>query len=171
MTTLENIKQKIEEINKKKEELISELRSDFGPMLKPLFDKSDGKITSIGWTQYTPDFNDGDECVFCVNLGLKYEIRVNGYTLDEQEELFGSSLYALSKYGTYLYDSWIAKYPEDKINEETKENDLFLYVIIQEFEKILLSIDDEFYKELFGDHVIVTVYADGRIETEEYYHD
>lgn len=171
MTTLENIKQKIEEINKKKEELISELRNDFAPMLKPLFDKSVGKITSIGWTQYTPYFNDGDECVFSVNLNLYYGIRVNGNVLDEQEDLFGSSLYALSKYGTDQYDSWIAKYPEDKINEETKENDLFLYGLINEFEKLLSSIDDEFYKSLFGDHVEVTVYADGRIETEEYDHD
>lgn len=54
MTTLESIKEKIESIKKQKEELVNQLKNDFAPMLKPLFDKTNGKITSIGWNQYTP---------------------------------------------------------------------------------------------------------------------
>lgn len=171
MSTLDSIKAKIAEINKQKEELTSQLRKEFAPMLTPLFEKSKGKIQSIGWTQYTPYFNDGDECVFRVNLDLDCGIRVNGDVLYEQEEMFGSSLYALSKYGTDQYESWIAKYPEDKINEDTKGQDLLLYGLLLEFQEILSSIDDEFYKDLFGDHVLVTVHADGTVETEEYEHD
>lgn len=56
MSTLETIKQKIADINAKKQELVNDLRKDFAPMLQPLFEKSNGKIKSFGWTQYTPYF-------------------------------------------------------------------------------------------------------------------
>jgi len=171
MEILEKIKSSIAEINKKKEQLTASLRSDFAPMLKPLFEKSKGKITSIGWTQHTPYFNDGDECVFSTHMDLDYGLYLNGEMIEEQEGLFGSSAYALSKFGTPQYDSWIERYPEDKINEETKESDLFLYSVLKEFQDVLTSIDDSFYKDLFGDHVKVTVNEDGTVETESYEHD
>jgi len=171
MSVLEGIKEKIEAIKKQKEELTSQLKKDFAPMLQPLFEKSNGKITSIGWTQYTPYFMDGDECVFSTNFDIDYGLRINGETLEESENVFGSSLYALKKYGTDDYESWISKYPEDKIKEETRESDLALYSLITEFQELLISIEDEFYRDLFGDHVEVTVKADGTVETEEYDHD
>jgi hypothetical protein len=178
MSTLEEIKTKIEAIKKQKEELTAKLRNDFAPMLQPLFEKSEGKIKSIGWIQYTPYFNDGEECTFSTNFDLDYGLRVNGKRLDdeyddedEKESVFGCSLYALRKYGTDDYVEWIKKYPEDTIKEESKESDLALYACLKEFEEILESIDDEFYKDLFGDHVEVTVHSNGVIETEEYDHD
>lgn len=175
MTTLEEIKIKIEAIQKQKEELTAQLRKDFAPMLIPLFEKTNGKIKSIGWIQYTPYFNDGDECIFSANFDLDYGLRINGETIEEQEDegkpLFSSSLYALRKYGTADYDNWITKYPEDKINEETKETDLELFNVIKEFHDLLDSIDSEFYKDLFGDHVEVTINADGTVETNGYNHD
>lgn len=171
MSTLEGIKTKIEAIKKQKEELTAQLRNDFAPMLQPLFEKSEGKIESIGWIQYTPYFNDGEECTFSTNFDLDYGLRVNGQYLDDQEDVFGCSLYALRKYGTDEYASWIEKYPEDTIKEESKESDLALYACLLEFEEVLESIDDEFYKDLFGDHVEVTVHSNGVIETTEYDHD
>lgn len=172
MTTLEEIKSKIEAIQKQKEELTAQLRKDFAPMLMPLFEKTNGKIKSIGWTQYTPYFNDGDECIFSANFDLDWGFRINGEPLDEHEEpIFSSSLYALKKYGTEDYQNWILKYPEDKINEETKESDLELYSVVKEFHDLLNSIDNDFYKDLFGDHVEVTINADGTVETNEYSHD
>jgi len=50
MEILESIKSKLAEIAKKKEELTAELRKDFAPMLKPLFEKSNGVIKTISWT-------------------------------------------------------------------------------------------------------------------------
>lgn len=171
MSALEGIKTKIEAIKKQKEELTAQLRNDFAPMLQPLFEKSEGKIESIGWIQYTPYFNDGEECEFSTNFDLGYGLRVNGQCLDDQKDVFGCPLYALRKYGTDEYASWITKYPEDTIKEESKESDLALYACLKEFEEILELIDDEFYKDLFGDHVEVTVHSNGVIETEEYDHD
>ena len=43
--------------------------------------------------------------------------------------------------------------------------------VFKQFENILQSVPDEFYMELFGDHVEVIVNRDGTISTEEYEHD
>lgn len=173
---LEQIKSRIAEINKQKEELTAQLRKDFAPMLKPLFEKSEGKIKSISWNQYTPYFNDGDECTFSVHADLDYSLKLNGSSFEDYEEenrLFGSPKYAMKKYleGEQVYQEWITRYPEDALNPDTKEEDLKLYKIAQEFESILNSIDDEFFKDLFGDHVEVIVNESGAIEVEEYEHD
>lgn len=124
-------------------------------MLKPLFEKSQGKIKSFGWTQYTPYFNDGDECTFSVNLD--YSLEVNGEDTDEINGLDWRIKYYL-KNGEYS-------------EEKTDEWDIELFKLVEEFKEILSSIDDEFYKDLFGDHVQVTVYENGNIEVEEYEHD
>ena len=172
MQMLQQIKTRIAEINKQKEELVSQLRKDFAPSLAPLFKKSNGKITSLGWVQYTPYFNDGDECEFSVNTDLDYGIRVNGEYLDNSE-FFQNSTYGLSKYlkKDVSYEDCILRYPEDVLSTETMEKELELYEILMEFQDILESIDDEFLKDLFGDHVEVTIFADGSVTTEEYDHD
>lgn len=169
---LEQIKTKIAEINKQKQELVSQLRKDFVPALKPLFEKTNGKITSLGWVQYTPYFNDGDECTFGINVDLDYGIRVNGEILDDSE-FFTNSIYGLRKYLKQdgSYESWIRQYPEDAINPETMDEELHLFKILKEFQDILESIDEEFLQDLFGDHVEVTIFADGTVSTEEYEHD
>lgn len=128
MTIVEKINAELQAFNDKKKELVESLRKDFPALLAPLFAQSE-TIESIGWTQYTPYFSDGDECVFGVNE-LEY---VNG------------------EYDTELDDS---------------DNQ-----IISEFQSVLSSIPDEFYRDLFGDHALVTIHRDGRIEVEEYEHD
>lgn len=172
MEILENIKIKLAEIAKKKEELTEELRKDFAPMLLPFFKKSNGSIKSISWQQYTPYFNDGEECTFSVNLDLDYAFKVNGESLDE------SDFFTVSTYGLHRlscndgsYEDWIGKYPEDKIDQVKNADQIILYNILLEIVSLIESIPDEFLKELFGDHVEVTVKNDGTIETEEYEHD
>lgn len=36
---------------------------------------------------------------------------------------------------------------------------------------VISTIPDDFMKDLFGDHCLVTVYKNGNIEVEEYDHD
>jgi hypothetical protein len=69
MEILEQIKAKLEEFEARKNALIEELRNDFPAILRPLFE-SNPVVESISWTQYTPYFNDGDECTFGVNMEL-----------------------------------------------------------------------------------------------------
>jgi len=150
---IETIKEKIAAIQKQKEELTTQLRKDFAPMLKPLFEKTNGKIKSIGWDQYSPYFNDGDECIFHTNLDT---LMINGEREDDIEGLDWRIQYHLKGDTKYPFDpKW----------------DIELYGFVQEFKDLLNSIDDDFYKDLFGNHVEVTVNADGTVTTEHCDHD
>jgi len=151
---IEQIKEKIAAIQKQKEELTAQLRNDFAPMLKPLFEKTNGKIKSIGWSQYTPYFNDGEECVFSTNFN--WGLSINGERVDDIKALAWEIKYHLKGDPKYPFKP---------------EWDLELYGFVEEFKGLLESIEDSFYKDLFGDHVEVTVNADGTVETEHYNHD
>jgi hypothetical protein len=155
MSKINEIKERIASINKQKEELVAGLRNDFAPMFKELFDKSNGKIESFGWVQYTPYFNDGDECNFGVNCDYPY---INGQSIDEIDSLDWRIEYFLKKDGRYA-------------EHKTDEWDIELFKIVEEFKDVINSIDDEFLKDLFGDHVLVTVHSDGSVTISEYDHD
>jgi len=145
------IKEEIDAFNAKRVELVEQLQTEFPKLLQPIFDQSK-KIESIGWTQYTPYFNDGDSCEFSVKLDDLY---INGEYDDDIE----------------WYD-WRVKYTQYHL-ELTKEGKVDWYEcdLLSKFKEILRSIPEDFYEDLFGDHVMVTVYKDGRIEVEEYDHD
>lgn len=155
MTTLESIKEKLAVIAKQKQEMVEALRKDFAPMFKELFEKSKGKINSFSWTQYTPYFNDGEECIFSVNT--EYGFKING---EDSEEM-------------YSLDWRIKYYLRGETNEYPlqPEWDLELYKLVEELQYIISSVPEDFMKDLFGDHVEVTINSDGKIDTEEYEHD
>jgi hypothetical protein len=66
MEILNKINQQLEEFKAKRAALVKELQQDFPNLLLPILSQSK-RIDSIGWRQYTPFFNDGDECVFGVH--------------------------------------------------------------------------------------------------------
>lgn len=125
---VDKILTEVKSFEEKKQKLVGELRSEFPNLLKPLFDKSP-KISYIKWSQYTPFFNDGDECTF----------------------------------------SSYARYAEimDVVGEELDYGD----PAAKEIQKVLGSISDDLYKDLFGDHVEVSIHNDGTIEIKEFEHD
>lgn len=110
-------------------------------------------VASFSWDQYTPYFNDGDECVFSINdysasAKLLDGTNWGGYNDDDEEEE-----------GLYFY-SYGGKQPETE-----KEK---LAVAVQSFLSVL---DESTAKALFGDHTRVTINRDGTTETELYEHD
>lgn len=157
MEILEKIKSELALFEEKKKSFVKELRKDFPTILKPLFEKSNGKIESIGWTQYTPWFNDGDTCTFGAHTDY---LDINGENEDEHNSL------------DWKIDYFLQGHPEyANLLVENPELDVELYKVVEEFKEVLSQIPDEFYLELFGDHVKVTVHGDGNIEVEEYSHD
>jgi len=93
------------------------------------------EVQSISWAQYTPYFNDGDECKFGVRNDEPDINEICGY--------------------------------EIPYTPETKH-----LVPAQELARsILQQIIEEDYKEMFGDHVRVTIKRDGEALIEEYDHD
>lgn len=79
MTKLEELKQRHAEL---KNQILEESKAWFKEASQGLFD-AHPEIQSFAWSQYTPYFNDGDECVFRVNS----EPKINGVDwYDEPEE-------------------------------------------------------------------------------------
>ncbi|ANF51743.1 hypothetical protein A0O34_15060 [Chryseobacterium glaciei] len=151
MTVLDSIKEKLAALEAQKQETLKDLQKDFPLIFKPLFEKSE-KIQSVGWRQYTPYFNDGDECTFSANTD---DLIINGEDsgdMEAENDFFNKEIW---DGGTKLNPNYI----------ESEGN------IIEEFQKALSEIPEEFYKELFGDHIKVIIERSGEIKTEEYNHD
>lgn len=150
---LNRIKDQLSKFENKRNLLVSELQKEFPQLLKPLFEQSK-RIESIGWTQYTPYFNDGEECLFSVNIVDIDELFINGNRVWDLED----------------EDNWIIAtigYPSvPNPNFDSDE-----YRILCQINKILNDIPEDFYKDLFGDHRQVTIYKDGRIQVDEWDHD
>lgn len=154
MEILEKINAELDAFKAKRTDLTKQLQLDFPKLFTPLFEKSKS-INSFGWEQYTPYFNDGDECVFGVHHG---DLDINGVDKYDDE--------AAEKRAFVEKKIWNGK---DWV--ENKQYDQQEGEVLEEIKKTLASIPDEFYKDLFGDHKKITVHRDGSIETEEYEHD
>lgn len=86
MTTLEKIKQEMAAFEEKKNALVEELRKDFPTILKPLFE-AHPTFYSIKWHQYTPYFNDGDECTFSSMANYADAFDEEGEELDDMTSI------------------------------------------------------------------------------------
>lgn len=175
---IDNIKEEFKVFEEKKKQMVKELREQFPAILKPLFDKS-SKINSVGWTQYTPHFNDGDTCEFSVNRD-KESLYINCtsvYDIPETKEDLSVYITEINKEEVKEYISkkgysWLK---DRKIGEssyiQNKDQDFKLVQEIKDFHNILTDIPEELFKDLFGDHVKVTIHRGGNVVVEDYDHD
>lgn len=158
-TIIDRIKGELKTFNDKKKALVEELRKDFPSLIKPLLEQSQ-LIESISWTQYTPYFNDGDECTFsshAADFGINGHSFIDGSDDSEHGNFWDKEVYDYS-------DRNYRKIPNSKYIPHEGE-------IMNGLSDILSEIPDEFYKDLFGDHVEVTIFKDGTIDVSEYNHD
>lgn len=121
MTKLEELKEKQAAL---RAEMLTESKRFFDEAAKEIFAKHP-TVESFSWRQYTPYFNDGDECVFSVHSYPE----ING---------------------------------EDVSDESGPYNDA---------KKLIESIDEPTMKEMFGDHVKITVLKTEGVTIDEYSHD
>lgn len=135
------------ELSAKREQIEAAAREAAKAILAPglqEFLKTHPDVKAIGWTQYTPYFNDGEECIFGVH-GLHASA-----TEERDDSLYG--------------DGWEEIYSNvaDGFSAESWKD-------LRELESALGGAEPEL-KAAFGDHVQVIVTADG-IDIEEYSHD
>lgn len=186
-----DLKKKIADARKQMEETAKGL---FKEMSHELFTENP-QLVSYSWTQYTPYYYDGDECVFrCQGdyptvtiqqdgdlLGYDCnsgEFQVNGKELESSDDLLRQfkslgGVDSFRKNGkTYAFDKATntVTVNGEKIKTYDQKRAIFdgLEKIVGRF---LGAFDDEDMKVMFGDHMRVTVNRDGSIETEEYQHD
>lgn len=203
---------KIQEMNKKMEYMRNEMRKEtqqlFTLELKELFAQYHS-VKSVSWSQYTPYFNDGSECIFgvnsdnldvessdfvnnelhpydevrsdtCVNLDMYryHEAIDSGKNEMVDEVIIGTRPVTDDEWSKIVeeYSHWGRMRPErSNCVESIKETKIFKILdahrFAAQFYAVLTSIDDDILKDIFGDHVKVTINSDGSVETDGYEHE
>jgi hypothetical protein len=115
-------------------------------------------LRSFRWTQYTPYWCDGDTCEFGVHMDYDLTITMEK---DGQEERFDEMSPSSTKRQIESGTTW-----DDKPFVPGAEH--WATVAIGDFTK---QFDDSLMKELFGDHVEVTVFHTGQVQIGEHEHD
>ena len=114
---------------------------------KEFFD-ANPTITEIYWNQYTPYFNDGDECNFSVNDMFA---TVGEITEEERDEYIEDRPSTISGWGS------CPGY------EQEQEN-------FKEFTRLINRLPDEIFESTFGNHAEITATREG-FNVDEYSHD
>lgn len=151
------------------------------------------EVDNFGWIQYTPYFNDGDECTFGVNADIDYGLRINGYNADGDCEGLGYDPFKDGKHLLYTYG-------ELKTDEDVRNNNKIaielnstyymkiqnigarglMYVdnydahaaeIVNNIHNFITGMPEEQLKLLFGDHCEVTINKLGPATITDYDHD
>ena len=188
MSAFENITNKIAEQNARLEEMrqahMKELQGDFNNIIKLFFEECP-KVQAVVWSQYTPYFNDGDECVFSVNdpcfitKNFDREELLNPYEYEDDDE-YGSlsignwdQLIENSKNAMNRHDAtqWAKEYyPKHIAKLEQMQEDFPGYdVKITAFTK-LLTDNEDMLQAVYGDHAAVYL-TPTEVIVEEYDHD
>ncbi len=141
MTKLEELKAKHTEL---KAQILTESKTCFNEMTTALFQKYPA-LESFSWQQYTPYFNDGDECTFSAHTDdLDF--------LFDGKEFEGVSSYCLT-----------SEYRKDEFTEEGR-------MAFADTIDLVKQLDSDTLKEMFGDHCRVSAKRAG-VEVEQYDHD
>lgn len=137
------------ELEKFQQEFMKKGEIKFKEIAKEIFDEFP-EVNSFSWTQYTPYFNDGEECVFGVN-GLCALNGFDEYDYDEESEGDGENIYQKA----------------EENNAEGKKAKKIIKVI----EDFISSAPEDLLKAIFDDHCKVTIYRNKPTDVEEYEHD
>lgn len=132
-------------------------------------------IKKLGWAQYKPYFNDGEECVF----------EVHGFSIAFSDEIDNDSLAhygnVITHDGTLIRISSIGSEVElssgnSEYRKKMNKAILNLFTLpqrdaIREFFKKLNNLDTDVLKLTFGDHALVVFSTDGLAHVSRFQHD
>lgn len=180
---LRNFDALTEEYNRHKREVTEQLKPNFHSIFKPYLE-SHPIIENVSFTAYTPYFNDGDECIYSVS---ELNAQIEGFD-DDEWGFFGTyssydavldylqtgkvpeSTWKPHHYDTYR-EYWIKSSQPlielgiDKLTEIVTAQKAGI-----ELQRTMNSIPEDVIRDMFGDHVKVTIDRDG-VTTEDYDHD
>ena len=106
---IENMNASATKIQQMKEEVQNLAQEEFKKSMREIFILIPS-LKAIAWTQYSPHFNDGDECVFGVNsvAALSFIPSRTAYDyeellqeMDEDDEGIPENAYAISDYSSF----------------------------------------------------------------------
>lgn len=152
-SSLQDFETKKEAFNQMKQKLINEFRESLNGLAGSIF-ATIPELKAISWIQFTPYFNDGDECVFNIREVIFYNFIPENYLRYAEE--FDDHEYP----DTY----WAAGDYELGKNKTTLSTEEVAF--LKNFETTL-NENRDFIKEIFGDHSQVIWTANG-ITVEDY---
>lgn len=120
---------------------------------KEFFD-SNPRVTSICWTQYTPYFNDGDECVFRLH---EMFASIGETPKDEKHEYIEDRSNVFTPGGKWKDDEFNKEYEQEIKN-------------FAAFSKLMYKLPNDIFEQSFGNHIEVTATREG-FSIEEYDHE
>lgn len=178
MTDIKAITKRYKELHKELQKQIREARKkikvEAQSVIKGVFDEffeKQPKVHAIGWTQYTPYWNDGEECSFRVNE-IKLFLSEDSAEEDDDDYFEGDQDLVRDR----------AYYAKNGDQEELDKIDTKIAAFggieaykaaVKDFGvvvKILGAIEDEYMEMLYGDHVTVRYTRKG-VKVEEYDHE
>lgn len=141
---LDQIDQEIRNLKKKKIQITTEVFDEFS---KSIF-QDNPELHSFSWFQYTPYFNDGDECVFSAHTDYLY---LNGESIEEAEWYPVENIISLGEWDT------VSRKYIGTVKEKNKKHNQKLSQLADEISQFLGELDDMFFLNRFGDHAQVTI--------------
>jgi hypothetical protein len=123
-------------------------------------------VYAITWNQYTPFFNDGDECVF----------RIGGYNIlseeafrDEDHDRY-DEMYAFS--GPWRDENYVDHYAtnRERYGDTDFTDEVRFAPAADMITSLLKDVPDTVFKQVYGDHTEVTITREGT-NTEYYVHE
>ena len=189
MSKLASITTAIEEHQNKLQEQINEFQKSVQDMFEGIvreFFKEAPSVGAVVWNQYTPYFNDGEECTF--NIYDVYFIgterwetykdtdldEMSAYDFEGEELEVGATPELLARYERYVNE---ARTDEDSQYYQDRVAEIKAAMRLPESERAAIeSIDslirnnEDIMKAMFGDHMTIYLTRDG-IENYEYDHD
>jgi hypothetical protein len=151
---------KIETIIKMKKEYEDKLKKFGSEILKEEFKtyfEAYPEVVGIAWTQYTPWFNDGDECKFRVNDFYLVTPRLEKFSKHEEDEIDDSESWGRTEDLVTVYCSRYSRK-----TQSLKE--------IEDATNLRSKIPQDVMLAVFGDHVEVRATRKG-FDISEYKHD
>lgn len=154
-----NLKDMQKELQAVKAEFSKRATAEFTKAINQIFVEYP-QLETIAWTQYSPYFNDGEECTFSVHASTFSNAPADEFNLwgefEDVEQAQEKQYWAI---GDNWYDNEHIAAPEG------------LAAVHSEFDRILQSSEfEDILHEMFGNHVKVICTKTG-IDTEEHDHD
>lgn len=161
------------ELQTKHDEIVAKFQEEATELFKEsvrMVFKSSPDLQLIVWTQYTPYFNDGEECVFSVNSPTFSNATGDDADNIQWGEYDGDNpdVWAAEDIG-YVLSSNYAGYAE--LKAKLAKSDLDIEMLVKFSQIIQSDYMEDCMKASFGDHVRITIDRDLNIKVEEYDHD
>ena len=170
MKEIDKIEKEIQALNKERQDLQTKYQTKMQEHLKGLtkaFFKDNHQVTAFVWTQYTPYFNDGEECTFGVND--PYFSNAEG---EDLEDITRWGEYDGEKDDIWSEESWaLLEYTNNQVLRDKLSLTQEQAAAIKRFSKMIQSDDMEpVMRAMFDDHVRVIATREG-FDVEEHDHD